>query len=308
MNMGVTCRSPLWLLLLVVAHGVALSAPRGLTTSGIRRSALGRRSSARALMPLGDVDSKLFEPEKGLTFGGVVRGDVFAAGTLLVESFYPEIIALDDTFSPRERRLLDPAVAWINSSIAAYLHGSIVNALAARLGERTLLAATPDVFIDPPLVTAPVGSRSIALGAADASTGELLGFVELTVRPRDGQVPSDALDGMEDAMRTVAQPKHPPCAYLCNLCVSPRARRRGIGSTLVHVCERVALEHWGFSELYLHVRRTDDATTRLYESLGFSVLPEYDPKQWQVRWLGAPDTRYFCKQLSDAAATSFAAA
>ena len=52
------------------------------------------------------------------------------------------------------------------------------------------------------------------------------------------------------------------------------ARRRGVASTLVDYAERKGAA-WGAAGLCLHVNRLNTPALRLYDRLGFSVVPDW---------------------------------
>jgi GNAT superfamily N-acetyltransferase len=224
-------------------------------------------------------------------------------GQMLVRAFYPELLQVGATFSPVELALLEPPVAWLNDSLAAYLAQSITKYIERRIGADRLEASSRSASVHTPRLRpgTTVGS-SLALAAADAATGELLAFVELSVRPLDGRVPTDMLEDIEALLRVLLPAPGAQCAYLSNLCVARAARRRGIGSALVRASERVVgPAGWGHDALYLHVGMHDAPTSRLYRALGFEPLTQYDPQPWQVKWLGAAECTFYERRLEPAA-------
>jgi ribosomal protein S18 acetylase RimI-like enzyme len=56
------------------------------------------------------------------------------------------------------------------------------------------------------------------------------------------------------------------------LAVSPRHRRQGIGTALMHAVER-RLAHMGCPKLNLQVRRGNDQVVSFYEKLGYDIEP-----------------------------------
>ena len=74
--------------------------------------------------------------------------------------------------------------------------------------------------------------------------------------PRDGREGKESAEvGMEKA-------------YVGNLAVKQKWRRRGVGRRLAEECHRVALE-WGHDEVYLHVDECNEMAVRFYKGLGY---------------------------------------
>lgn len=203
------------------------------------------------------------------------------------------------TDSARHQRFFSPCTAAA-APPPAYLADSVRHFVERRLGPERLAVRSPNAaLLAPRLPRGTTRGTSIALVAADKASGRLLAFVELSVRPLDGRVPADMLDDASALLRSVLPGPLQQCAYLCNLCVAPHARRRGIGSALVRASQAVVgARGWGHDALYLHVGTYDAPTARLYSSLGFEPLRQYDPKPWQVKWLGAADVVFYRRWLS----------
>lgn len=62
-------------------------------------------------------------------------------------------------------------------------------------------------------------------------------------------------------------------AYLCNIAVDPKFRRRGIARKMLAACEALAAKQ-GYKRFYLHVRLGDTAARSLYETSGYVVVEE----------------------------------
>lgn len=61
------------------------------------------------------------------------------------------------------------------------------------------------------------------------------------------------------------------CAYICNMAVDERFRRRGYGAALLAAAESVA-RLGGQREVYLHLRSQDLPARRLYEGAGYAQV------------------------------------
>ncbi|KAJ1635313.1 hypothetical protein T492DRAFT_967603 [Pavlovales sp. CCMP2436] len=280
-------------------HPRAPGAALQLRSSAQRCASASRpRAQTRSLILLPELSAEAGLPE-GVVIGAVEESDLGAVGNLLVGAFYPELVTLSLGLSQLERALLETPVAWINNLIALYLADSVRSFIRRRVGGERLQAHSRSAALSTPRLRAgTTEGSSIALAAADVATGKLLAFVELTVRPLDGRVPSDMLDDVDAMLRFVLPPADPLCSYLCNLCVAPHSRRRGIGSALVLASQKVVgPSGWGHDALYLHVAAQDVPTARLYQSLGFEALRHYDPKPWQVKFLGSPHVTFHRRWL-----------
>ncbi|MEM7554046.1 MAG: GNAT family N-acetyltransferase [Cyanobacteria bacterium P01_A01_bin.84] len=58
--------------------------------------------------------------------------------------------------------------------------------------------------------------------------------------------------------------------YLSNLAVHPQYRRKGVASSLLTSCEKIALT-WGFNDIYLHVLQNNYKARQLYFKSGYHV-------------------------------------
>lgn len=59
-------------------------------------------------------------------------------------------------------------------------------------------------------------------------------------------------------------------AYMCNLAVSDKHRRKGCGSLLLSSCEELA-SLFGKEELYVHVRLVDEPARKMYRKTGYDT-------------------------------------
>ncbi|KAL7440500.1 hypothetical protein ACHAXM_007234 [Skeletonema potamos] len=82
--------------------------------------------------------------------------------------------------------------------------------------------------------------------------------------------------------------------YLCNLCVSPSLRNRGIGRALCRIVEAISHKKWKYSHLYLHVDPENEAALKMYEKEGFVDVG----RRWNASWNGgANEIGYYVKRL-----------
>lgn len=69
-------------------------------------------------------------------------------------------------------------------------------------------------------------------------------------------------------------------AYISNLAVTPKHRRRGIAEKLLQKCEQVAFE-WGFEEIFLHVLEDNHSAKQLYLKNGYHIQKiEFTLSSW----------------------------
>lgn len=73
---------------------------------------------------------------------------------------------------------------------------------------------------------------------------------------------------LDDSDSLLPPQPHSDAAYLSNMAVAPKHRRKGIGRTLVLAAADSAAAR-GCSKLYLHVRVGDEPASALYEGCGF---------------------------------------
>jgi len=110
---------------------------------------------------------------------------------------------------------------------------------------------------------------SSALEGRDANPAYALGMLEVMLADR---LPGEELvgDKMTPLLERRAGEEQAPCstAYVFNCCVSPRARRRRVGSQLISLAVTRASE-LGVRLMYIHVDERNAAARRLYEQAGF---------------------------------------
>lgn len=82
-------------------------------------------------------------------------------------------------------------------------------------------------------------------------------------------------------------------AYLCNIAVDPKFRRRGIARQMLAACESLAASR-GFQRFYLHVRLGDEAAQTLYETSGYRNVAS---DSWLVKLRGLTPSSLMVKQF-----------
>lgn len=130
---------------------------------------------------------------------------------------------------------------------------------------------------------------------------EVIASIELRLQPTDAKIPFSQpwLDVIERKLvRFTLFGKsihHPPLRpYLCNLCISPKFTRLGIGRALCRIVEAIAQDKWSYSQIYLHVDPANVAAMQLYEKEGYVDVGS----RWNAFWAGgANEISYFVKRL-----------
>lgn len=127
----------------------------------------------------------------------------------------------------------------------------------------------------------------------DYVRGEVLGFVEVTLRPyglgkangleydddeeedndENGLVSSNAVSNEAPRLRTMPQTFRP---ILTNLSVQYEARQSGVGSRLMELCEQAVVQQFNKREVILEVEDDNFQGLRFYEKRGYKVIFE-DP-------------------------------
>jgi ribosomal protein S18 acetylase RimI-like enzyme len=95
--------------------------------------------------------------------------------------------------------------------------------------------------------------------------GGLLGFVEITQR----QYGLGAAGGWKGGKTNSDTPFRP---VLTNLAVAPAARKFGIGSTLLEVCEFHVQNEWKLHDIVLEVEDYNEKALQFYTKRGFQVI------------------------------------
>lgn len=99
--------------------------------------------------------------------------------------------------------------------------------------------------------------EEVALAATDGTSGEVIGFITVSITSRTRPVEGDS---------RMAPPSD--AAYVGNACVRRDRRRRGTGRALVGAAERLTTEMGG-CDCWLHVRAGEDAAVGLYRESGY---------------------------------------
>jgi GNAT superfamily N-acetyltransferase len=145
-------------------------------------------------------------------------------------------------------------------------------------GESIILAALPK-------------NHSVPLDQRDSPPIE--GIVELCLERGDGKLTDPIRSPFAD---WIAGPRTE--AYICNLCIVPSARRKGLGTSLVRLCEDIAQTRWGKNVVYLHVETKNEPGQRLYLNLGYLPVTHSMMTPWERKLNGLEGVLYYAKNLS----------
>jgi ribosomal protein S18 acetylase RimI-like enzyme len=164
---------------------------------------------------------------------------------------------------------------------------------------RRVVPATDDSFRRTPLildleqvVNLPSSSSSSnSNDGGDYVRGQVLGFVEVTQRPYglgESKVGFDE-ESKINLRKSSFYEKRP---ILTNLSVAYDARKSGLGSKLVDICELEVLSRWNMKEIILEVEDDNTNALRFYQKRGYKILFE-DPasRQYDVSGLWLKQVR-----------------
>lgn len=249
--------------------------------------------------------------------------DLPEVSTFIVQSFGADAINLSQDFNTVEQIILQPVAGFLNgySGMAAYTE--VLTGLRQRLKTRLQQqqqGQQGQFVIDAPQLEGLTHQEQIQAASRGAlvfvlakpkskesndSGYDILASVELRLELTDGKIPFSLpwLDRFErrvasligwsnskDDQRSIElQP------YLSSLCVDESYRKRGFGRALVHCCEDVARNCWGYDRLYLHVDPDNTPAVKLYASEGYK---EVNGVRWNPFWAGpASEIGYYVKEL-----------
>jgi ribosomal protein S18 acetylase RimI-like enzyme len=138
---------------------------------------------------------------------------------------------------------------------------------------RRVVPASADSFRKTPLILdlEKVVNLPAASAGGDYVRGQVLGFVEVTQRPYglgESQVGFDE-ESKINLRKSSFYEKRP---ILTNLSVSYDARKSGLGSKLVDICEQEVLRRWNMKEIILEVEDDNENALRFYQKRGYKIL------------------------------------
>jgi ribosomal protein S18 acetylase RimI-like enzyme len=103
----------------------------------------------------------------------------------------------------------------------------------------------------------------------DFVRGQVLGFVEVTVRPYGVGGGGSNERGTVITRAEDDQQRRP---VLTNLSVKREARGLGVGSALVQTCERRVRQQWNMHEILLEVEEDNETACNFYRRRGYEIL------------------------------------
>lgn len=108
-------------------------------------------------------------------------------------------------------------------------------------------------------------------GGGDYVRGQVLGFVEVTQRPYglgESKIGFDE-ESKINLRKSSFYDKRP---ILTNLSVAYDARKSGLGTKLVDICEQEVLRRWYMKEIILEVEDDNENALRFYQKRGYKIL------------------------------------
>jgi ribosomal protein S18 acetylase RimI-like enzyme len=138
---------------------------------------------------------------------------------------------------------------------------------------RRVVPASADSFRKTPLILDM--EKVVNLPAADSGgdfvRGQVLGFVEVTQRPYGLGESKFGFDE-ESKINLRKSSFYEKRPILTNLSVSYDARKSGLGSKLVDICEQEVLRRWNMKEIILEVEDDNENALRFYQKRGYKIL------------------------------------
>mmetsp|Transcript_2492 Transcript_2492/g.4378 ORF Transcript_2492/g.4378 Transcript_2492/m.4378 type:complete len:275 (-) Transcript_2492:2692-3516(-) len=127
--------------------------------------------------------------------------------------------------------------------------------------------------------------HSSILIAQDIQSGSVIGSIELSLFPLRDFIYDSSISQLSQLFKPKFDfiPKDSiihgfwlwesdKCAYVSNLAVDKRWRRRGIASALICECESIVCTQWNLYAVYLHYEEGNESAEKLYRNNGFLVL------------------------------------
>ena len=135
-----------------------------------------------------------------------------------------------------------------------------------------------------------ISSDSLILVATQKGNKEIAGLVEILLEKPEGNI-APSIQFFKLPISSADEP------YLCNLCVLPEYRRKGLGTTLCSICEYIVQNHWKRNKIYLHVEDSNDAALAMYLRMGYNLTPGLS--KLQSKLLGMDRIQYYKKTFNN---------
>lgn len=135
-------------------------------------------------------------------------------------------------------------------------------------------------------------SDSLILAALSRNdtTGKIVGLVEVCLEKADGKLTPALRYPWDSRQPGQDQP------YLCNLCIDPSQRRRGLGTDLCRLAERMTLSIWGLENVFLHVELKNEPAQKLYVNMGYRPVNLFSSGERRI--FGLDNILYYGKNVS----------
>lgn len=129
-------------------------------------------------------------------------------------------------------------------------------------------------------------------GKTDGKLANIAAIVEVCIEKPGGKLaPPIANPFKSKEVKDMDQP------YLCNLCVSPRYRRKGLGKLVCELAEELVQIHWKKDMMYLHVEQNNIPAQNLYLNMGYELVTP-GLSMWEKKLEGIENILYYSNSLS----------
>jgi ribosomal protein S18 acetylase RimI-like enzyme len=207
------------------------------------------------------------------------RNDVNEAVEATIKTFYkPRLILNMNGMTGIEKMFWTSVINSFQSLDKGDYYNNVFLGFITRSGKRL---QNPSLEISP---------DSLILVATVKGTREIAGLVEILLEKPEGNI-APSVQFFKFPVSDTDEP------YLCNLCVLPEYRRKGLGTTLCSICEYIVQNQWKRNKMYLHVEDNNDAALAMYLRMSYTLTPGLS--KLQSKLLGMDRIQYYKKILNN---------
>lgn len=207
------------------------------------------------------------------------RNDVNEAVEATIKTFYkPRLMLNMSGMTGIEKMFWTSVINSFQSLDKGDYYNNVFLGFITRSGKRL---QNPSLAISP---------DSLILVATEKGTKEIAGLVEILLEKPEGNI-APSVQFFKFPVSDTDEP------YLCNLCVLPEYRRKGLGTTLCSICEYIVQNQWKRNKMYLHVEDNNDAALAMYLRMGYTLTPGLS--KLQSKLLGMDRIQYYKKILNN---------